>query len=55
MAEEHRLTAAEVLQYFLSRYKVDDGSGEAEDMSDASSQATPLAATVAPDEDRAGE
>jgi hypothetical protein len=44
MAEEQRLTAAEFLQYFLSRYKADDGTSEpTAQPSDAAAVSAPLA------------
>lgn len=51
MAEEPRLTAAELLQYFISRYRVEEGAAETgSDPRDAAPIAQPLAATHDDDE-----
>lgn len=50
MAEEHRLTAAEFLQYFLSRYKVDNGTLDSDPELGEPPIAEPLAAAGTQDE-----
>lgn len=51
MAEEQRLTAAEFLQYFLSRYRVEEGGmGDGHELSTPEPIAVPVA-TVERDEE----
>lgn len=56
MSEEHRLTAAEVLQYFLSRYKVDNGTVDSDrETADEPLTAGPIAAADSQDEAETGD
>lgn len=44
MAEEHRLTATELLQYFLSRYRVEAGAEAGADGAEAMPTPEPIVA-----------